>query len=148
MDITEVIHLAQTLLEQHNLVPHWRFEFSRSKTVLGKCNFRKQIIYVSKSLAEINDRDRTENTLKHEIAHALAGAWHGHNRVWRQIALNIGCDGKICASQSEIKLCPKNAIGTCGACGYEIKRYRKMTHAYHAPCGLDSGTFIWNKISP
>ena len=39
--------------------------------------------------------EEVKNTLLHEIAHALVGPGHRHNRVWRQKAREIGCDAKV-----------------------------------------------------
>ena len=46
------------------------------------------------------DDAEIEDTLLHEIAHALVGRRHHHDAVWRAKAREIGCTGQRCHSVS------------------------------------------------
>lgn len=65
----------------------------------GCCNYTSKIINLSQEYVACPavTLDDIRNTALHEIAHALTPGHH-HDDVWRQKALEIGCDGKRCHS--------------------------------------------------
>ena len=81
----------------------YRIEFSnRMRSVLGRCReyhlcgkpFKYLFTYNNKYIkANLNNGNVIENTVLHEIAHAIVGAEHHHDRVWRDCAQRIGCTG-------------------------------------------------------
>ena len=60
-----------------------------------------------------------KNTILHEIAHALVGPKHGHNEIWKQKALEIGCDAERCHYVVFSK--PKYKL-TCSNSCFEVTR--------------------------
>jgi hypothetical protein len=70
----------------------WTFKWMYSKRGLGYCDFDKKLIAISKPLAKVNCERRMMDTLRHEIAHALAGPDAGHGILWKKIARKVGCD--------------------------------------------------------
>lgn len=44
-------------------------------------------------------REDIKNTILHEIAHALVGHKEGHNKVWKDKAIEIGCTGDRCCQR-------------------------------------------------
>jgi predicted SprT family Zn-dependent metalloprotease len=86
----------------------YQVEFSnRMRSCLGRCReFRlcgKPTKYVftynNKYIkANFNNGNVIENTVLHEIAHAIVGAVHHHDNVWRDCAQRIGCDGNRLAT--------------------------------------------------
>merc|ERR1711964_110891 len=82
-----------------------------------------------------------KNTLLHEIAHAIAGQEHHHDKVWKKIALSIGCNGERCSKSGFsqklesrfVKRCKKGCFSrgmhrlpridgrTCKACGSKLQ---------------------------
>ena len=75
----------------------WGYEFDVSKSRAGQCRYRTKTIGLSRYYVNhksITD-NQVKNTILHEIAHALTKG-HNHDEVWRQKALEIGCDGKKC----------------------------------------------------
>ena len=97
MNLFEAGKLARSLMAEHGL-NHWCFAWSRAKKQLGLCDFIKETIYLSKILTPHREEKNVRNTILHEIAHALVGYGHGHNRVWRRKCIEIGGDGKRCES--------------------------------------------------
>ena len=87
----------------------WRFEFNTRKRAAGLCSYRNKTIGVSKWLLTQN-LDRAvnfENTLRHELAHALDKAMGGsnhHNNVWKAIARKVLCTAERCYSSEEISI--------------------------------------------
>ena len=71
------------------------------------------------------------NTLLHEIAHALAGPSHGHDRTWRAHALRIGCDGQRC---HKMKLAPGKWSYVCTAGCWSVARFKRSSSHAGATC--------------
>lgn len=130
--------MARQLMAEHGL-RDWYFWWDRAKRRFGCCHYRRKLITLSLPLTEAEpDKGRVRNTILHEIAHALVGPEHGHNRVWRSKAISIGCNGQRCG-RSEVKL-QAPFVGTCPACGHTIERF-KRGNLFHIPCrrkGLDA----------
>lgn len=96
MNSIEVRILAEGLMNKHlsaDMYLTWNFAFSNAKTQVGLCSYRRKTIYVSKHFAKLNNVEVIEQTLLHEIAHALVGSGHGHDRVWSTKARSIGFTG-------------------------------------------------------
>ncbi|MDG2199455.1 MAG: SprT-like domain-containing protein [SAR324 cluster bacterium] len=120
--MSDVQLLADRLLIAHELFEKgWRFSFDRAKRRAGSCKFSKKAITLAKAYAEQEDLKEIKNTILHEIAHALVGPKHGHNDIWKQKALEIGCDAERCHyvffSKPRYKL-------TCSNRCFEVARYR------------------------
>lgn len=62
--------LAELWIEHHNLVG-WSFEFDNAQKRFGCCNFNKKRITLSRILTTLNSEAEVEDTILHEIAHAL-----------------------------------------------------------------------------
>lgn len=89
--------IALDLMEQHGLtgpdVPEdkrWTFKWDNAKRRAGQCNETQRVISISRPITELWGAERMRDTILHEIAHAIAGARHRHDRVWQAIAASIG----------------------------------------------------------
>ena len=87
----------------------WKFEFNTRKRAAGLCSYRKKTIFISKWLLTQNlDRALNfENTIRHELAHALDGAMgqrSHHNHIWKAIARKVLCNAERCYSSDEISV--------------------------------------------
>ncbi len=73
----------------------WSVEFDNAKRRAGVCYFNKKVISFSlEYIKKANFLDK-KDTLLHEIAHALVGPKNGHNKIWRQKAIEIGCSAEV-----------------------------------------------------
>jgi hypothetical protein len=97
----------------------WTFKFSTVKASLGRCNYRKQQIDVSVYVLP-QGLKRVLQVAAHEIAHAVVGARHGHDHVWRQKAIELGDTGHRCG-RMEV---PHSVEGHCPSCETTFKRNR------------------------
>ena len=104
---------------------YWWLKLNNSVKTCGMCDYETKTIFISKKylLSEIVTLKQIINTLLHEIAHALVGYKQAHNNIWKNKALDIGCDGKIYNDLSHFvnykyKLC---CIRGC----YNEMRYKK-----------------------
>ncbi|GAA3344997.1 hypothetical protein GCM10020358_50400 [Amorphoplanes nipponensis] len=95
MNHAEVRKLATELLDRHGLAG-WRLVFDNARTRAGVCRSDRREIGLSRHLMSLYSAEQVTETVLHEIAHAMAGPRHGHDRVWRTIARRIGCSGQRC----------------------------------------------------
>jgi predicted SprT family Zn-dependent metalloprotease len=95
VDLTRARQLAYSLFARHGLTG-WRLVFDNAKTRAGVCRFDVKQIGLSRPLISLYDVEQVTDTVLHEIAHALTGPGHGHDRAWRATARRIGCSGERC----------------------------------------------------
>lgn len=72
----------------------WKFTFNRTKRSLGRCNYTKKLIEISKYHAQARTLEDITMTIRHEIAHALCGPFEGHSTVWQEVCRRIGGNGE------------------------------------------------------
>jgi predicted SprT family Zn-dependent metalloprotease len=92
---TEARALATALMDEHGLTG-WRLVFDNAKTRAGVCRSDRKEIGLSRYLMGLYSPEQVTETVLHEIAHALAGPRHGHDRVWQTVARRIGSSGQRC----------------------------------------------------
>jgi len=145
MEKEAVRTIAVKLMDKHNLlIKGWKFVFDNAKTRLGNCSHTKKIISLSKNYLPLVDEKEVIDTILHEIAHALVGRKQGHNHIWKQQAIEIGCNGqRLYRGEANIKAKYK---GTCPICGKIIKRHRRKNISCGKCCGgiyNPKYLFIW-----
>lgn len=88
----EIIQWARSVMEEHNLISDgWSFKISnRFKNTLGQCSYRRKLIQLARDHVKQDTYESILDTLKHEIAHALAGSFAGHGKQWQKIAMELG----------------------------------------------------------
>ena len=136
MDIEDARVLAEGLLREHGLTG-WSLVFDRARTRAGVCRYGRREIGLSAVLTALHEPELVRSTVLHEVAHALVGARHGHDSVWRATARAIGSDGERCLSASAPQP-PAPWLGTC-LHGHEVKRHRRPSRP--ASCRRCSATF-------
>lgn len=136
MEILEARRLAVGLMRRHGLIG-WRLVFDNAKTRAGICRAAPKEIGLSRVLTALHSEPEVTDTILHEIAHALVGPAHGHDLVWRDKALAIGCSARRCVSSSA----PKPTGPWVGLCplGHRTTRHRQPTRVQS--CGQCSRTF-------
>lgn len=140
MKLEEAKKLAEDLMLLHGLL-NWKFKFDRAKKRLGSCHHTAKTITLSRFYVELNHEDKIINTILHEIAHALVGAGHGHDAVWRQKALEIGCDGARCSKANAVEGKYK---AVCPHCKTIFHKFRKPKRV--SSCGICCSYFDKNRI--
>jgi hypothetical protein len=98
MDTNEARRQTLALMHAHGLTQNgWTFTWDRAKNRFGACRYARKQISLSFPLTALGAEDEVTNTIIHEVAHALTpGAGHGY--AWRAKFLEMGGDGKRCAS--------------------------------------------------
>ncbi len=89
MRLEDAQALAERLIKKH-LPEGWTFEWNRRRRGFGVCWHGSKRITLSKINTPSETEEATEQTILHEIAHALVGLEHGHDKVWKAMARSIG----------------------------------------------------------
>ena len=89
----------------------WSFQFDHATKRAGCCNYQTQVISLASAYARAAADEAIDDTLLHEIAHALVGKAHGHDRVWQAQAIALGCTGQRC---HDLQFTPPRYIVRCG----------------------------------
>lgn len=92
---TDCIRYTEGLLYEWGLTD-WSIKFDRALARAGLCNSGTKTIHMSRHFVARSSKDQIENVIKHEVAHAIVGAHHGHDHVWKDMAIKLGCDGHRC----------------------------------------------------
>lgn len=89
-------------MEKYGLFSNgWKWGFNNRSTSAGITHWGKENKitlsnrFISSEKTTIQD---IQNTILHEIAHALVGPHNKHNDIWKTKALEIGCNGKVCCN--------------------------------------------------
>lgn len=92
----EIETRAVGLLHYHGLLQQgWGISWApRAWQRAGLCDHDDRMIILSYKLMANWEMEFCEQTILHEIAHALVGPGHGHDAVWMAKALEIGHSGR------------------------------------------------------
>lgn len=130
----EARELFDKLALELNLPKGWYLVFDNAKRRFGQCRYSRRQISLSAPIVALNDAKHVEATIRHEIAHALVGPGHGHDEVWRAMAIKCGDDGERCYDPN-VETPPAAWSAKCSRCGLEYKRHRALKPGRMLWCG-------------
>lgn len=154
------LRMAETLakrLIRENLDSDWTFKWDDAKTTGGRCWFGPKDISLSRPLTRIRTIENVQDTILHEIAHAMAGPGAHHNRLWKAHAWRLGARPERCLDDARID---GAWTGTCPNCGTSYRRHRLTESARKRqackPCCIKYNRgrfsarylFVWTKTTP
>lgn len=91
MNFEKVEKFAYELIDKHLWGRDWEFGFTDDHEVLGYCDDEERIICLSNLYVKYcNDWSCLEDTILHEIAHAIVGVEHYHDDKWKKVAKLLG----------------------------------------------------------
>lgn len=97
--------LAQELMKEWGLTEkNWYFTWDNRKRSFGFCNWRQKSISLSLYLLPTINDEKAENTIRHEIAHALDAMERGksdHSWRWKAWAVKVGAKPERCGHATE-----------------------------------------------
>ncbi len=144
--LPDVERIAHRLIHQNvtngSMPNGWTFGFDLAPSRAGVCRYSERRIELSVSYCLAATRSDIEDTILHEIAHAIVGPRHNHDRVWREKAREIGCLGERC---HRVQHSVPKWIGECG-CGQQWFRHvlqRRLT--FGRVCAKCLGEISWKR---
>lgn len=120
----------------------WGFGFDLATSRAGVCRYDEKRIDLSVSYCLAATRAEIEDTVLHEIAHAIVGPRHNHDAVWKAKAREIGCVGERC---HRVQHSTPKWVGECG-CGQQWFRQtlqRRMMR--NRACAKCRGEITWRR---
>jgi predicted SprT family Zn-dependent metalloprotease len=145
MNTSEALTLANDLMDKHGLTSKgWTFQYDNAKVRFGCTKYARKQITISRELTLLNDLSEVQDTILHEIAHALVGKGNGHNRIWKYKAYTIGAKPQRCYSSAVTTPKPK-WVGTCPS-GHETLRMKRMNLSCSrcSPQWNPAYKFVWS----
>ena len=136
--------ITKKLIKFYNL--DYSFKFNNCKKIIGKCNYTKKEIYLSKKLVLLNKEKFIMNTILHEIAHAIVGRGNHHNNIWKNKFIQIGGNGKRCYLDDVI-LPKSDKYLECSNCKKIVYIYRKKTNINNVACSVCCKKYNHGKYS-
>lgn len=101
----EILERINYALMDHDLWEWgWSAKVGSAKKQLGSCNYRTKTICISLPLANITGEEGLDDTILHEVAHALAGSQAGHGPLWKAVCREIGANPNRTAKLNPVQL--------------------------------------------
>jgi len=129
-DLRAVAARASAWLVEHRL-EGWSFQFDHATQRAGCCNYQTRVISLAYAYARSATDEEIDDTLLHEIAHALVGKAHGHDQVWQAQAVALGCSGQRC---HDVQFTPPRYIMTCANACWVTTAERRQRGAVCRTC--------------
>lgn len=143
----EYIEFAYTQLHAHGLT-EWTVIVDDTVRAVGRCFSGQKKITLSRRYLYTCSEEQIKDTILHEIAHALVGAGHGHNEVWKAKAIELGAKPERCAAVST----KHKYVLTCPFCNrtYQKRSRRPVGRKYFCNgetyCKHESTECYWQEI--
>jgi len=134
--------LVSSFQDSGKLATGWGFGFDLATSRAGVCRYAERRIDLSVSYCLAATRAEIEDTVLHEIAHAIVGPRHNHDAVWKAKAREIGCAGERC---HRVQHSAPRWVGECG-CGQQW--YRQVLQRRimrNRACGKCNGVITWRR---
>lgn len=96
--LTDAARLAHELMDEFGL-DDWQFRWDQAKERHGQCSRRRKVISLSAPLTSLVPFEETEDTIRHEIAHAISDG--GHGLAWRKACAQTGARPERCAPHDD-----------------------------------------------
>lgn len=135
MDLKELATIASREMRTHGLLG-WTFGLADTKRRLGVCKYRTKRIELAKYYALNSPPETVLDTLRHEIAHAIAGPAARHGPAWKAVAIRLGATPRACDNSPDTIQAPGDWQATCPACKKTFHRYKrpKRLTGYRCKC--------------
>ena len=125
----------------HGLADEWSATFDLAAGRAGICYFREKLICLAVSYCMTAPEEELIDTVLHEVAHALVGAEHNHDRVWKLAAMRIGCTADRCTAVTHTA---SKWIGRC-KCARPILRKRLTREIRRTGrCAVCKTKIVWS----
>lgn len=140
MQIALAEKMSKALMEAHGL-QDWDFGFDRGTRRLGATHLNVRKITMSKKFVKMNVWAEVQETMFHEIAHALTG--DGHTRKWKEMYARIGGNPKR-SYANLVSVHKRRALvhGHCPRCNRQVQaRIRSQVACRNCCIDYNGGKF-------
>lgn len=138
-DEKQVRERVEFLINKHLHNEGWVYKPIKRKRCLGCCKYSKKEICITTAFAIKAEAKDLDDTILHEIAHALAGYDAKHGLLWKAIASKIGATPKAC-SEIIFEKAPYNK--TCENRCFMIPVFRR-TNVNNRICNSCKGKILF-----
>ena len=114
-------------MKEFGIASTWRFEFDNARRRFGCCHRHQNLITLSREIVLRNGIEQVEDTIRHEIAHALCPPKEGHGYVWKQMCEKVGANPERCYDSELVDAPEGDWRATCGVCGKVHYKFRRPT---------------------
>ena len=136
------IGLVSSFQASGTLPAGWGFGFDLATSRAGVCRYVERRIDLSVSYCLAATRAEIEDTVLHEIAHAIVGPRHNHDAVWKAKAREIGCTGERC---HRVQHSTPKWVGECG-CGQQwFRQILQRRIMRNRACSKCDGVIKWRR---
>lgn len=137
MDINRAAKIANELMIKYEVDKlGYKFRFNKKKLSAGTCSYTEKTIQLSLPITQFAEEHDVVDTILHEIAHALTPG-HGHDKVWKKKAIEIGCRGKRCFDEKTSTMNAANKIAKYkGVCPNGHLSFRNRLPKRNMSCGV------------
>lgn len=145
MDLDAVHRLAVGLMREHlgDTKHHdYALVYDSAKSRAGGAKFTDRQITLSRPLMALWTEEQVTDTILHEIAHVLAGPGHGHDKVWRYHARQLGARPSSRYDGKAHEGVPYRWSGECG-CGKTYHRHRLTARIRAGWCRTCLNPITW-----
>jgi len=134
-------------MKKHGL-KGWHYATNKRKKTLGLCFSKLRRLELSTNFIRHNSLALVQETILHEIAHAIVGTEHGHDSVWKAMAKEVGASPNRTTKNVTMPLGKWQA--TCGGCGLLFSRHRRPKYPDGnncRRCGPDLGGLLYRHVT-
>lgn len=117
-----VLKGAQLLVD--NGLGDWKINLHSSRRALGTCYQWTKTIKFSRHFVLVSTEEQFEGVALHEIAHALVGSKHGHDKVFKQKCIEISPTTDYASSKAKTGIDIMKYDLLCPECGAKSKSNR------------------------
>lgn len=141
--------LGRALLGEPLAARGWTFGFDRARRRLGACHIGPKRITLSASLSQVLPLAEVEDTVRHEVAHAIDAERRGrsaHDRTWKAIARACGArPERTFRGDLPDRAAPYRAV--CPSCGAAFGLYRQPVRAHRCRACHRAGRPAYLRVS-
>lgn len=125
MQINDAIQLTNAELQKWGL-NDWTLKFNNRLTrSLGRCIFVQKTIELQTRFVKENPEHIVLDTIRHEIAHALAGHKAGHGHEWKMWAVKVGAKPEATADAASVTLTRRYQLAFVKDEG-KVRKYERL----------------------
>ncbi len=124
--------LGRDLVGESLAARGWTFGFDRARKRLGVCRSASKRITLSRHLTQALPDSEVEDTIRHEIAHAIDWEQRGfsnHDAAWKRVAARCGARPQRCFGGDLPRDEASPYVGSCPSCSSQTPIYRQPVRA-------------------